>query len=169
VHADFQIKAKPEITSTSKPQMKWMPPGSLGDMVGNRQYTFLMYKQPSTFIAKGLPPSGQMVNMQDFTEQNGLQKAVAGQTMVINKQNAAQLGMGIASSMSGMPTMPSNGAGIGMGMGMDMASSSGMILMTGGMQMPTAGAPNSKVAVNAASNLHGRVCGAAVASAVMAL
>jgi hypothetical protein len=134
--------------------MKWMAPGSLGDMGANRQYTFLMYEQPGQFMAKAMPQQGQPINMQDFVQQNGLQNAVAGQTMVVNTQNAAQLGMG--SSMSGMPAMPTGAMGMASG------------TMTGGMSAQTPGSPNAKAAANAASSMHQKACAAGIASAAVA-
>lgn len=84
VQSDFQAtEIKTAIASKTQPQMSWKGPGSLGE-AGDRQYTFLLYEQPGSFTAQGLPQAGQPINVQQFVKQNGLSKAIAGQTILVN-------------------------------------------------------------------------------------
>jgi hypothetical protein len=113
VRSDFQATGEEtKISSNKPPQMPWKGPGTLGEN-GQRQYTFLMYEQPGAFNGQGMPQNGQPVNVQDFVKQNGLQKAIAGQTMSVNVGQGTGQGSGNSTGGNGGDT--GNGGGNGGG------------------------------------------------------
>lgn len=92
------------INSTTQPQMPWKGPGTMGDMGGKRQYTFLMYSQTGDFQAKGMPQPGQSIDMKQFVQQNGLQPAVAGKTVNVDtSSNGTKSGSAGAPGETGGP------------------------------------------------------------------
>jgi len=112
VQSDFQATGtKTAIQSNSKPQMPWMGPGTMGDSGANRQYTFLLYEQPNAFTGQGMPQMGQPVNVQDFVKANGLQKAVAGQTMVVDTGSGSSSGSGSTGNTGGSSGSNSQSSG----------------------------------------------------------
>lgn len=106
--AQDQFKADGEqtgISSQAQPLVPYAAPGSLGD-TGNRQYSFLLFQEPSGTTISGLPQAGETLNVDQFLTANNMRAARAG--VGIQVDNGGGGGGGAAPSAPATPVAPSN-------------------------------------------------------------
>ncbi|KAI9817469.1 MAG: hypothetical protein M1827_001079 [Pycnora praestabilis] len=97
LQADFKANGdRTGLSSSSQPAVPYRGPGSFPSESGTRDYSFLLYQQPSdNFKVKDLPTIGATFDVEGWQTVNGLQAADAGVVMVVD------LGGSNATSSSG--------------------------------------------------------------------
>lgn len=107
--AQDQFKADGQqtgISSQAQPLVPYAGPGSLGE-TGQRQYSFLLFQEPSGTTISGLPKAGETLNVDQFLTANNMRAARAGVGILVD--NGGGSGGGAAApSAPATPVAPSN-------------------------------------------------------------
>lgn len=96
------------ISSQAQPLVPYARPGSLGE-TGQRQYSFLLFQEPSGTTISGLPQAGETLNVDQFLTANNMRAARAGVGIMVD--NGGGGGGGAAAPVptaSATPVAPSN-------------------------------------------------------------
>lgn len=107
--AQDQFKADGEqtgIASQAQPLVPYAGPGSLGE-TGQRQYSFLLFQEPSGTTISGLPKAGETLNVDQFLTANNMRAARAGVGILVDNGGGGG-GGAAAPSASATPVAPSN-------------------------------------------------------------
>jgi hypothetical protein len=79
------------ISSQAQPLVPYARPGSLGE-TGQRQYSFLLFQEPSGTTISGLPRAGQTLNVDQFLKANNMRGARAGVGILVDNAAAGASG-----------------------------------------------------------------------------
>lgn len=96
--AQDQFKADGEqtgIASQAQPLVPYARPGSLGE-TGQRQYSFLLFQEPSGTTISGLPQAGETLNVDQFLTANSMRAARAGVGILVDNGGGGGGGGGAA-------------------------------------------------------------------------
>lgn len=107
--AQDQFKADGEqtgISSQAQPLVPYARPGSVGDS-GQRQYSFLLFQEPSGTTISGLPQAGETLNLDQFLTANSMKAARAGVGIMVDNGGGGG-GGAAAPSAPATPVAPSN-------------------------------------------------------------
>lgn len=108
--AQDQFKADGEqtgISSQAQPLVPYARPGSLGD-TGTRQYSFLLFQEPSGTTISGLPQAGQTLNVDQFLTANNMKAARAGVGIMVDNGGGGGGAAAPVPTASATPVAPSN-------------------------------------------------------------
>ncbi|KAG8165906.1 hypothetical protein KVR01_004458 [Diaporthe batatas] len=81
------------ISSQAQPLVAYAPPGSLGE-TGQRQYSFLLFQEPSGTTISGLPQAGETLNVDQFLTANNMKGARAGVGILVDNNGGGGGGGG---------------------------------------------------------------------------
>lgn len=84
--AQDQFKADGQqtgISSQAQPLVPYARPGSLGE-TGQRQYSFLLFQEPSGTTISGLPQAGETLDVDQFLAANNMRAARAGVGILVD-------------------------------------------------------------------------------------
>lgn len=97
------------ISSQAQPLVPYAAPGSLGD-TGTRQYSFLLFQEPSGTTISGLPQAGETLNVDQFLTANNMRAARAGVGIMVDNGGGGGGGAAPAPvpTASATPVAPSN-------------------------------------------------------------
>lgn len=96
------------ISSQAQPLVPYARPGSLGE-TGQRQYSFLLFQEPSGTTISGLPRAGETLNVDQFLTANNMRAARAGVGFVVDNGGGSGGGGGAAApSAPATPVAPTN-------------------------------------------------------------
>lgn len=95
------------ISSQAQPLVPYARPGSLGE-TGQRQYSFLLFQEPSGTTISGLPRAGETLNVDQFLTANNMRAARAGVGFVVDNGGGGGGGGAAAPSAPATPVAPSN-------------------------------------------------------------
>lgn len=104
--AQDQFKADGQqtgISSQSQPLVPYARPGSLGE-TGQRQYSFLLFQEPSGTTISGLPRAGETLDVDKFLAANNMRAARAGVGILVD--NGAGGGVAPVPVPSSAPVTP---------------------------------------------------------------
>lgn len=106
--AQDQFKADGQqtgISSQAQPLVPYAPPGSLGE-TGQRQYSFLLFQEPSGTTISGLPRAGETLNVDQFLSSNNMRAARAGVGIVVDNGGGGGGGAAPAPAPVPVPSEP---------------------------------------------------------------
>lgn len=96
------------ISSQSQPLVPYARPGSLGE-TGQRQYSFLLFQEPTGTTISGLPKAGETLNVDQFLASNNMRAARAGVGIAVDNGGGGGGGGGAAAPSAPATTVaPSN-------------------------------------------------------------
>ncbi|KAG6364248.1 hypothetical protein INS49_005847 [Diaporthe citri] len=97
------------ISTQAQPLVPYARPGSLGE-TGQRQYSFLLFQEPSGTTISGLPQAGETLNVDQFLASNNMRAARAGVGIMVDNGGGGGGGGGGAAAPSAPATTvaPSN-------------------------------------------------------------
>ena len=95
------------ISSQAQPLVPYARPGSLGE-TGQRQYSFLLFQEPSGTTISGLPQAGETLNVDQFVAANNMRAARAGVGIVVNNGAGGGAAPVPVPTASATPVAPSN-------------------------------------------------------------
>ncbi|KAH8756371.1 hypothetical protein F5883DRAFT_360905, partial [Diaporthe sp. PMI_573] len=95
------------ISSQAQPLVPYARPGSLGE-TGQRQYSFLLFQEPSGTTISGLPQAGETINVDQFVAANNMRAARAGVGIVVNNGAGGGAAPVPVPTASATPPLPSS-------------------------------------------------------------
>lgn len=95
------------ISSQSQPLVPYARPGSLGE-TGQRQYSFLLFQEPTGTTISGLPKAGETLNVDQFLASNNMRAARAGVGIAVDNGGGGGGGGAAAPSAPATTVAPSN-------------------------------------------------------------
>lgn len=95
------------ISSQAQPLVPYAAPGSLGD-TGTRQYSFLLFQEPSGTTISGLPQAGETLNVDQFLTANNMRAARAGVGIMVDNGGGGGGAAAPVPTASATPVAPSN-------------------------------------------------------------
>lgn len=95
------------ISSQSQPLVPYARPGSLGE-TGQRQYSFLLFQEPTGTTISGLPKAGETLNVDQFLASNNMRAARAGVGIAVDNGGGGGGGGPAAPSAPATTVAPSN-------------------------------------------------------------
>lgn len=95
------------ISTQAQPLVPYARPGSLGE-TGQRQYSFLLFQEPSGTTISGLPQAGETLNVDQFLTANNMRGARAGVGILVDNGGGGGGGGAAAPSAPASTVAPSN-------------------------------------------------------------